>query len=422
MMRASVRERLRDDLPERRKPSRRNEAASEYVIVHVDMDAFFAAIEERDNPSLRGKPVIIGGPKGSRGVVTTANYEARKYGVHAGMSLTEAGWRCPDGIYVRMKGGKYTAASVLLMQTLRQFSPLVEPYSIDEAFLDGTGCADRYGGPEAYGLRIKQAIREHLNLTASVGIAPSRIVAKIASGLDKPDGLTVIAPERVAETLAPLSIREVPGIGRVSEKNLTTLNVHTVRDLVECPESLLAHALGSHGRDLRAMLLGKPGRDVIALEERADDKSMGHEHTFSEDVTEPAVLHRLLLYLCDRATRRMRKECYVGRVVTLKLRLHDFRTFDHQRKLDSWTDDPLVIFQVARELLAEIWRTGDQPVRLLGVSVSGLLRPGDPLGVQTDLFDARRAETRTRILGAMDHLRDMYGEKIVEIAGGLHHA
>ncbi|MFH0881559.1 MAG: DNA polymerase IV [bacterium] len=420
MMQAKVRERMLDDAPERRKPSPKSVKTAVSIIVHVDMDAFFAAIEERDNPALRGKPVIVGGPKGGRGVVTTANYVARKYGIHAGMSLMDAGRRCPNGIFVRTKGGKYTAVSLELMQTLRQFSPIVEPYSIDEAFLDGTGCAEYYGGAESYGRRIKETIRQRLNLTASVGIAPSRIVAKIASGLNKPDGLTIIPPEQVASVLWPLHIREVPGIGPATEKSLTALNVHTVRDLMECPESLLAHALGAHGRDLRALLCGsKPGiRDVVAMEERPDDKSMGHERTFGQDVTELAVLHRQLLYLCDRATRRMRKEDYVGRVVTLKLRLHDFKTFDHQRKLDSWTDDPLEIYRTARELLADLWRPGDPAVRLVGISVSGLIRQGDPLGVQTDLFDVRRTEARSKLLGAVDRLRDLYGEDIVEIAGG----
>ena len=417
MMRAKVREKMLDDAPPRRKPSSKGDV-HETIIVHVDMDAFFAAIEERDNPALKGKPVIVGGQKGTRGVVTTANYEARKCGIHAGMSLMDAGRRCPDGIYVRTKGGKYTAVSVELMKTLRQFSPVVEPYSIDEAFLDATGCVKTFAEAENYGRQIKEAIQQRLNLTASVGIAPSRIVAKIASGLEKPDGLTVIPPDRVAAVLGPLPIREVPGIGPATEKVLMGINVHTVQQLVDCPESLLAHSLGAHGRDLRALLRGNPGRNVVALEERPDDKSMGHERTFGQDVNDLGTLHRQLLYLCDRATRRMRKEQYVGRVVTLKLRLHDFKTFDHQRKLESWTDDPMEIYRTARELLTDLWRPGDPAVRLIGVSVSGLLKPGDPLGVQTNLFDARRAETRNRILGAVDRLRDLYGEDIVEIAGG----
>jgi len=184
------------------------------------MDAFFAAIEERDNPSLRGKPLVIGGPKGSRGVVTTCNYEARKYGVHAGMSLTEAGRRCPHAAFLRTFGRKYTWVSLELMALLRRFSPTVEPYSIDEAFLDATGCLHLWGGAAAFGEAIRAEIRRELRLTASVGLGPSKTIAKIASGLNKPDGLTVIEPGTVRERLAPLPVEAIPGVGPTTRKLL----------------------------------------------------------------------------------------------------------------------------------------------------------------------------------------------------------
>jgi len=420
MMQAHVREKMLDNAPQRRNPENREELRNRpKVIVHVDMDAFFAAVEERDNPALKGLPVIVGGQKNTRGVVTTSNYIAREYGIHAGMSLFEAGRRCPGGIYIRTSGGKYTAVSLQLMQILRRYSPIVEPYSIDEAFLDGTGCSDLMGGAVEYGSRIKRAIRTELHLTASVGMGSSRIVAKIASGLQKPDGLTIIDPDHTAEILGPLPVAKVPGIGPANQKALEKIGVFTVQQLVDCPESLLTHAMGAHGRDLGAMLKGKPGRDrVIALEERPDDKSMGHERTFSTNVTDLKTLHEQLLYLSDRATRRMRKEKYLGRVVTLKLRLHDFKTFDHQRRLEEWTDDPNEIYKASQRLLSDLWKPGDPAVRLIGISVSGLVRPGEPAGVQKNLFNAKQVETKAKLLQAVDLLRDQFGEEIVSIAGG----
>lgn len=417
-MRASVREQMLEKAPARRKPSEAA-ASKQRIIAHVDMDAFFAAIEERDNPRLHGKPVVVGGAKGTRGVVTTANYEARKSGVHAGMSLMEAERRCPDAMFVRSKGGKYTSVSLQLMSLLRKFSPSVEPYSIDEAFLDATGCVHLFGDVEEYGRAIGRAIQETLNLTGSIGIAPSRIVAKMASGMDKPNGLTIVEPDRVAEIFGPLPVETVPGVGPATQRALATIGVKTIQQLVDCPESLLSHKLGMHGRDLRSTLRDEEGRDrVVALEERSDDKSMGHERTFRIDVDDPKVIQSQLLYLCDRATRRMRKEHYLGRVVTVKLRTKDFETHDHQKKLELWTDDPIQIYEAVRSIFKRIWQPGDKPIRLIGVSVSGLLRPGDPVGVQQHLFKGSSIERRGSLLNALDRIRDVYGEGSIELAAG----
>ncbi|MCB2198131.1 DNA polymerase IV [bacterium] len=420
MMRAEVRDRIRkgveDDSPRRPRTLSKSNPA---LVLHVDMDAFFAAIEERDNPSLKGKPVVVGGPKGSRGVVTTANYVAREYGVHAGMSIAEVERRCPDAIHVSTKGGKYSWVSVQLMAILRRYSPVVEPYSIDEAFLDATGCSHLFGGPEAYANQIKQAIHSELNLTASVGIGPSRIVAKMASGLEKPDGLTYVKPEDVGRIFGPMTVRTIPGVGPSTEISLNKLNIYTIDDLAQAPMSMLQKFMGKHGRDLAETIKGKSGAEIIAMEERAEDKSMGHEHTFHVDVTDLDMLLSRLLYLSEKATRRMRKAGYVGRVVTLKLRTHDFRTYDHQRKLDEWTDDPLKVYELAHELLNDLWRPGDKPIRLIGVSVSGLVRPDEHHGVQHNLFTAATHERRTRLLHAVDQMKDQYGEKVLGMAASL---
>lgn len=419
MMRASVRDRLRAGGPRRCEGVCAPLADSARIVVHVDMDAFFAAIEERDNPGLHGKPVIVGGPKGSRGVVTTANYVARQYGIHAGMSLAEADRRCPEVHHVSTRGGKYTSVSLDLMEVLRRFSPRVEPYSIDEAFLDGTGCEALFGSPLEYGRAIQHEIQETLRLTASVGIGPSRIIAKIGSGLNKPAGLTFIPTEKVLAVLGPLPVRKVPGVGPSTEARLHQLNICTIEDLLTCPEELLSRQLGVHGRDLQQILRGDKGNRVIALEERPDDKSMGHEHTFSKDVASQDVIHGQLLHLCERASRRMRRENYFGRVVTLRLRTSDFTTRDHQRALRTWTQDPGEVYNTARELLADLWRPGDMPVRLIGVSVSQLVRPSERFGLQEDAFLQSQRIRRSRMFQAVDMIRDVYGEDAVGLCGSL---
>ncbi len=419
MMRAEVRERLhaadRKHTHGKRDPNQRNAK----VVVHVDMDAFFAAIEERDNPSLHGKPVVVGGPKGSRGVITTANYVARSYGVHAGMSLAKADQLCPDAVHVSTKGGKYTWVSLELMEILRQFSPEIEPYSIDEAFLNGTGCVHLWGDLEAYGNAIKEAIYRNMRLTASVGIGPSKVVAKMGSSMLKPNGLTIIKRQEVASRLGPLPIRKIPGVGPSTELVLNSLNIKTVQELIDCPRSLLQMKLGKYGNDLACKMAGATGVDDIGIERHIEDKSKGHEHTFHQDVKDSARINSQLLVQCERVCRRMRRDNYVGRCVTLKLRTHNFITHSHQRVLKEWTNDPVEIYSVIQELLNDIWRESDGvPLRLVGVSVSRLIRPGDPLGIQEDIFHAETRQRRGDLFSAVDNLRDRFGENVVGLADG----
>ncbi len=417
MLNPHVSTRMRADADRRKTQDRTSEESS--LILHVDMDAFFAAIEERDNPALKGHPVIIGGPKGTRGVVTTCNYVARGYGVHSGMSLYEAGKLCPDGIFLKTTGRKYMDASIRMMAILRQFSPKVEPYSVDEAFLDASGCAWLWGGAREYGAAIKRTIMEKLNLVASVGIGPSRTVAKIASGLDKPDGLLVIDAQETLKVLGPLSVRKIPGVGKATEQALLTLDIHTIEDLIRCPVYKLRAVLGMAGEQLHRTMRGKGGDKVVALEERPDDKSMGHENTFMENVIKESVLQSCLLHLCDKAARRMRREQYVGNLVTLKLRTFDFHTRTHQRAMKTFTNDPIDIYETAKSLLRELWREGDKSVRLIGISVSHLMCPSEQRGVQDDLFLATVRQRREVMFTALDRVRDRYGEDILGFAGGM---
>ncbi len=425
MMRAQTREQFRQSVTwERQGTAQRGRDADDEPenrrIVHVDMDAFFASIEERDNPELKGKPVIVGGPKGSRGVVTTANYVARQFGVHAGMSLARAEKLCPAAHHVGTKGGKYMSVSLDLMAVLRRFSPVVDPVSIDEAYLDGTGCRRIFGdSDEEYGQRIKSAIKQELNLTASVGMGVNKLVAKIASGMEKPDGLTIIRHGEIMARLGPLPVGKVPGIGPSAQSALSTIGVNTIRDLVKYPDELLKRALGGHGSGLIDQLKGRKGEQVTGLEHHVEDKSKGHERTFHVDVECEKTVLAQLLYLCDRTSRRLRRDGYVGRVVTVKVRTSDFHTREHQRALKSWSDDPQEIFQMARWLFRELWQAGGKPIRLIGVSVSGLVQPGWDGGVQEDLFTWQQRSRRKELLRAVDSLKNLYGESAIELAGSL---
>lgn len=416
MMRPELKVQLRKAVNKR--PAPESQKGSR-LIVHVDMDAFFAAVEERDNPALHGKPVIVGGNPGERGVVTTCNYKAREYGVHAGMSLTEASRLCPHGVYVRTYGGKYTSASIKLMALLRHFSPVVEPRSIDEACLDATGCDLLWGGVEEYGHAIRKAIYRHLNVTGSVGIGSTRLIAKIAAGMNKPNGLTVIPDGKALDILGPMPVGKIPGVGPATQKVLAEIGIHTIAALAAYPKDRIKGYLGKGGVDLIKAIRGEVEDKVVALEERPDDKSMGHEHTFGNDVDDPDVLQAQLLHLCDKAARRMRIEGYAGNVITLKLRSSTFKTRTHQQKVRYYTDDPQAIFRIGMKLLGEIWKPEDGRVRLIGISVSGLLRPGKEFGVQDDLFTAKEMERLHFLYHAVDRIRDQYGENSLRFAGGL---
>jgi DNA polymerase IV len=418
MMRSNVRDKLYEDIP-REKVKRPDQAKENAMVGHIDMDAFFASIEERDNPSLCGKPVVVGGPKGSRGVVTTANYVARKYGIHAGMSTIEADRRCPDLIHVGTKGGKYTWVSIEIMNILRRFSPCVEPSSIDEAVIDVTGFERLYNSIEEYGYAIKRAIKDELRLTATIGFGPTRIIAKMASDMQKPDGLTVIRRDEVAKILSPLSVGKIPGIGASTKAALANINIHTIGDLRDCPEEILKVTFGKHGNKLKEIALANSDNVVSGFERRTNDKSMGHEHTFGSDVANIDIIHSYMLYMSEKVSRRMRKKGYLGRVVNLKLRTFDFKTRTHQRHIDDWTDDYASIYTTAKELLTDIWNPGDKHVRLVGISMSGLVKPSEGNGVQTNIFTANRLAARTELFKAIDNIKDTYGEKSLGMAGCL---
>jgi DNA polymerase-4 len=339
------------------------------TILHVDMDAFFAAVEQRDRPDLQGRPVIVGAdPKGGRGrgVVSTASYEARRFGVGSAMPISEAWRRCPHGVYLPPDIAKYARVSEEVMAILREVTDLVEPVSIDEAFLDVTRSARAFGTGDQVARRIKDAVRARTRLTASVGVATSKLVAKVASDMRKPDGLVVVPPGEEAAFLAPLPIRRLWGVGPKMEEQLARLGVVTVGDLATLPPGRLERRLGTHGEDLQRLARGEDDRPVAAVP--ADARSLGQEHTYDRDTDDPERLRATLLQLADAVAARLRAHGLRARTLTLKYRDEDFRTTTHARTLREPTDSGNVLFEQARALFADVHQ--GRRVRLLGVYAS----------------------------------------------------
>ena len=373
------------------------------TILHVDLDAFFAAVEERDRPELRGKPVIVGGGgPDQRGVVSTANYEARKFGVHSAMPLRTAGRLCPHGIFLPVDGAKYQGVSRQVMAILRRFTPQVEPISIDEAFLDVTGSTALFGDGPSIARQIKQAVREEVRLTISVGVARTKLVAKIASDLQKPDGLVVVAPGDEASFLAPLPIGRLWGVGQKSAAALSEYGVRTIGDLAGLSPELLVHRFGKHGASLADRARGL---DADPVSGREPAKSIGHEHTFDVDTSDRELIERTLLAMSEGVAGRLRDSGVKAATVTVKIRDSSFRTITRQRTLPEPTDLTDPIFRTALELARpEIRGTR---IRLVGVTASGLGERD-----QLSLFAADDPRRR-RVVQAADEVRHRFGERAI---------
>ncbi|HZG95576.1 MAG TPA: DNA polymerase IV [Mycobacteriales bacterium] len=337
-------------------------------ILHVDMDAFFAAVEIRRRPELRGKPVIVGGG-GSRGVVTSATYEARRYGVHSAMPMLRARRLCPAGIVVAPDFAAYQEASAGVMAVFRSVTPLVEPISLDEAFLNVSGAVRRLGPPRQIAELIRARVEDEQQLTCSVGVAPSKFVAKLASAHCKPDGLLVVPRDRVVGFLHPLPVAALWGVGEKTEAILTRLGLHTVGDIAQTPAATLKRALGpALGAHLHALSWGRDERAVVPHE---PDKSIGAEETFPRDVDDPAVIHRELLRLADRTAARLRAGGLVGRTVAIKVRFSDFTTITRSRTLHTPTDVGQTIYFTARSLFDALGLQRAR-LRLVGVRMEAL--------------------------------------------------
>ena len=376
-------------------------------IIHLDMDAFYPSVEVLDNPSLKGKPVIVGGGK-ERGVVSSASYEARKFGIHSAQPIAKAKRLCPGGIYLPVRMSRYQEISKQIFEIYRYFTPLVEPLSIDEAFLDVTGSIRLFGQSENIAKKIKQIILKETGLTVSAGVASSKFVAKIASDIDKPDGLTVVPPNGVRGFLDPLPIKKMWGVGKVTQLALSLLNIHTFRDLRKTPVKVLEKKMGKHGVRIHLVAMGVDERDVIP---EHDVKSVGHEQTFLQDIISLDAAQKELLTLADKVARRMRHKSLTGKTITLKVKYFDFVQITRSTTLPKSINDGLEIYSTACRLLEKTEVT-KKPIRLLGISLSQLSFLGT--GIQLSLFDQdQSSQKRQRLNTVLDSLYERFGDESV---------
>jgi DNA polymerase-4 len=370
---------------------------------HVDMDAFFVSVEELFDPSLKGKAVVVGGRPNERGVVSAASYEARKFGVHSAQPISQAWKLCPEGIYVRGDMAKYVRVSDRLITILLEFSDLVEQVSIDEAFLDVTGSLAIFGSGPDIARKIKNRIRDELHLTASVGVAANKFVAKVASDLRKPDGLVVVEPGREQEFLSPLPVRRLWGVGAKTEAYFKKMGVQQIGQLANLKAEHVAGWLGKSGEHLWLLARGLDNRPVLPEE---GYKSIGHETTFDTDTADLGRLHDTLLELTEHVAQRLRAHQTRARTITVKLRRADFTTFTRRTTLDMPVDTAEKIFPTAFRLMQSLIEEGAL-VRLIGVYGSNLL--SGEKAVQLSLFDQSRERER-RLASAMDEVVRRYGD------------
>jgi DNA polymerase-4 len=383
------------------------------VILHVDMDAFFASVEQRDRPELRGQPVIVGGRADARGVVSAASYEARAFGVHSAMPTAAARRLCPHGVFLPVRMSRYAEFARQLRATFTSFTPAVEPLSLDEAFLDVAGCEGLFGPAPEIARKLKERIRAETGLTATVGAAANKFLAKLGSELGKPDGLVVIEPARAQEVLAPLPVGRLWGVGAKGEKRLHLLGLRTVGQLAALSERTVLDALGESGRCLWLLAHGIDDRRV---EPDAESKSVSTETTFPRDVGDREVLRSWLLELVEQLGERLRRAGARARTVELKVRTSDFITYHRSATLPDPTDLTESVWQTAADLFDRRVPDAWLPLRLLGVGATGLSR-GAP--VQGDLFEGEWRARQGALDQAVDAIRRKFGGDAVRRAGRM---
>ena len=384
---------------------------TERMILHLDMNAFFASVEQRANPWLRGKPVFVCGNRHSRTVVATASYEARAFGVKTGMALQEALRRCPSAVLVEGDPAKYADLFRQVARMMERYSPVLERYSIDEAFLDLAGTAERFGGPLAVAHALHDEVWARLGLPCSIGIGPNKLLAKLASSLKKPHGITQIRPEDVEAVLAELPVEELCGIGPAFQAALNAQGVTTCGELARIPvERLIRHFGRCAGLHLARLARGMDESPVVAAEQTPPAKSMGHLHTLPHDASDPAVLRAILLELSEKVGRRLRAEAAAGRTITVTLRSRDFTTQSRALTLERFVDDGYELYHIGCRILAAAPLT--QPVRMIGISVSGL-----SYGVRQRWW-LPQVERQERLVAACDRLNDRFGDSTV-VRGAL---
>lgn len=407
--------------------------------MHVDMDAFFASVEQLDHPEYKGHPVIVGGLS-SRGVVATASYEARKFGVHSAMPISRAKKLCPHGIYVYPNMARYKEISHIIHKVMEEFTPIIEPLSLDEAFLDVTGITHKFTGPKALGRAIKERVFEETGLIISAGLAPNKFLAKLASDLDKPDGLVVIPYGKECESLANFPIKRIWGVGPSTERRLKDGGFTLIKDVQALSdEKSLVPYVGNQARRIWELARGIDERPV---EPDRQIQSVGNEETYESDVENPAVIDLELHYFANRVAKRLRKYGLMGHTVSIKVRYNDFKTVSRQKRLDSSTDQERVVYDTSVLLWNKLMRDAlsvkqeeqevmgatprpkfdnsilevpVKPIRLLGVTVSGLSTEGI---VQDDLFSIEADEKDEKLSIVLDSLASKFGEGAI-MSGAL---
>ena len=385
------------------------------MILHVDMDAFYSSVEERDNPSLRGMPVIVGGTPEGRGVVAAANYVVRRFGVHSAMATARALQLCPDAIVLKPRMEHYAQISKQIREILHRYTPVVEPLSLDEAFLDATGSVQLFESVETIGRAIKTAIRSELNLVASVGVAPNKFLAKLASDIDKPDGFTVIEPDAVRDFLSPLPVGRIWGVGKVTGQRFERLGIQTIGQLRTLSLQQLQDEFGQNGEHFWELARGIDNRSVVPDREA---KSISHETTFADDICDMDALRAWLMELTEQVSRRLRSHEMKGRTVHLKVRYSNFDTYTRSRSVLPATNTTSRLWSTVLNLLTSELPDRPLAVRLLGMGVSNLQtqRP-----VQKDLFPEEQDRKDSKIDEVADKIRDRFGAASLRRASTVQH-
>jgi DNA polymerase-4 len=380
-------------------------------IFHIDLDAFFVSVEQVLNPKLKGNPVIVGGDPERRGVVASASYEARHFGIHAGMPSSKALRLCPQAISIRSHFSLYKDASAKFMKILGDFSPHIEPLGLDEAYLDVTGCEEPYGSPRQLARAIKERINKELKLTASVGIATCKVVAKIASDLCKPDGLLQIAPGEEQAFLNPLPIAKLPGVGKKTEQALKEVGITTIGDLASLPSEMVKRRFGATGAVIHSYAKGIDDRQVEAPGEA---KSISQQLTFARDTLDRNFLEANLHNLCQEVCQDLRSQNKRAKCVAIRLRYADFKTITRQVILREASDVTQVIFATAQQLLTKALAQQEKPIRLIGIRISSLMGEGK----QLPMFDSG-TEKPEHLDKAIDKIRRKYGSTAIKTGNGI---
>jgi DNA polymerase-4 len=376
------------------------------------MDAFYASVEVMDDPALAGLPVIVGGTPEGRGVVSAASYEARRFGVHSAMSAYRAKKLCPDGVFVRPRMSRYVEISKRIRTIFEEYTPLVEPISLDEAFLDVSGSRRLFGTPVDIGRAIKRGIREEVGLVASVGIAPNKYLAKLASDLEKPDGFVVITRENAERILSGLPVSRLWGVGRQTQKLLARKGIHTIGHVTATPIEELEARLGVLARRLKNLAMGVDDRPVVADWEA---KSISNERTFAQDVGDAGELREIADTLSEMVARRLRKSGLLAQTVQIKARFPDFTTVTRAVTLAEPTESTQSIRDAARDLLERRVERKGRPLRLLGVGVSNFVHPGEETA---ELFSEGTRQKSTRVDHLIDDLQDRFGADVIHRGRG----